>query len=609
VTEPSPLTQPTPVVRPDIAQLSRLLTQTRASSDTERELIKEYLRFAVGLINAAGAVIFTSKGKQLNVADEILSRQVLQLPVDIRQKSAEIAARANAEDRAVHVRPAPDSPVWLVACPAGQGEKRVIVSLILFIGDQQIEPFLIISQLLTSILAAELAHFHSAGTGCFSEALANTLALTLAEHDRDKALLQLGNGLRALTGCSQVAIGTYAVGHKIVLNSLTDVTRIDQRTEFVRCLQKALTECLVQGVMLSNRKLQTVPAEPSSLFQELAGVGNAGLVIGIPLINASGKSTGAIILLWEEQAEPGKAILEIHKNALLAGAVALLQGRQLKKRLQPADSKPGLLSRPSVLTAIVVLFFLSGLIPVPFIIKADCVARPATIRYVVARFDSILKKVIVKPGDRVKAGTVLAELDGNELKLTLAALEADRNKAMKERDSFLAQGNTAAAQIAMLNVQRITGQIDLLNERRQNLHLISPVDGIVLTGDLKRIEGSPVTRGKSLFEVAPLDKMIIEISIAEDDITYIKPGMETRIRFNAFPRTNWHERISRIRPKSEIRFQQNVFIGELVFNNDTGLLRPGMRGNAAIRSGSRPLGWVLLHKPWYSLLRLFGFLS
>jgi multidrug efflux pump subunit AcrA (membrane-fusion protein) len=103
--------------------------------------------------------------------------------------------------------------------------------------------------------------------------------------------------------------------------------------------------------------------------------------------------------------------------------------------------------------------------------------------------------------------------------------------------------------------------------------------------------------------------MIIEISIAEDDITYIKPGMETRIRFNAFPRTNWHERISRIRPKSEIRFQQNVFIGELVFNNDIGLLRPGMRGNAAIRSGSRPLGWVLLHKPWYSLLRLFGFLS
>jgi multidrug efflux pump subunit AcrA (membrane-fusion protein) len=103
--------------------------------------------------------------------------------------------------------------------------------------------------------------------------------------------------------------------------------------------------------------------------------------------------------------------------------------------------------------------------------------------------------------------------------------------------------------------------------------------------------------------------MIIEVAIAEEDITYIQPGMETKIRFDAFPEANWQETIKRIRPKSEIRSQQNVFIAELIFNNKDNLLRPGMRGVAAIRAGNRPLGWILFHKPWYSLLRLFGFLT
>ena len=609
MTQSSPLPKLTAVDRPDISQLSRLLVQTHASSDTETELIRNYLQFSVGLINAAGAVVLKKNKDQLNIVDEILSRQALQLGVDIRRELNVICAGADAENRAIHVRLAPDSPVWLIACPAGDDTLHIVVGLVLFAGDQQIEPFLIISQLLTSLLAGDLNRFHTTAAGVSSNILTDTLARIFAEQDSKKAMLQLGNSLRALTGCSQVAIGTCTGGHKIRLKSLTDVTHIDQRTDFVRCLQKGLTECIVQGVMLTNRELESLPAELSSLFREIAGVGNAELVIGIPLINASSQSTGAVILLWKNQGEAGEMVGKLAGNTLLAGAVELLQGRQQKKRLQPAESKPGQLSRPMVLTAIAIFFFLSALIPVPFIIKADCVARPATIRYVVARFDSILKKVTVKPGDRVKTGKTLAELDGNELNLTLAALEADRNKAMRERDSFLARGNTAAAQIAMLNAQRINRQIDLLNERRQNLQLISPVDGVVLTGDLKRIEGSPVSRGKILFEIAPLDKMIIEIAITEDDITYIKPGMETKISFNAFPRTNWHERISRIRPKSEIRFQQNVFIGEFVFNNNAGLLKPGMRGNAAIRSGSRPLGWILLHKPWYSLLRLFGFLT
>ena len=40
--------------------------------------------------------------------------------------------------------------------------------------------------------------------------------------------------------------------------------------------------------------------------------------------------------------------------------------------------------------------------------------------------------------------------------------------------------------------------------------------------------------------------------------------------------------------------------------NEDGKLRPGMRGRVKIRSGWKPLGWVLFHKPWnYVRVRWF----
>jgi hypothetical protein len=366
----------------------------------------------------------------------------------------------------------------------------------------------------------------------------------------------------------------------------------------------------VQKVMLCSKTVDDIPAEFSPILQETASVANADLVLGIPLIDSLDNVAGALILLCDDTVFPAQTVAAMNRaNALLAGIVKHLQHTPVAKRLQPAGSRLNRLSRPVLFALPAALMLLSTLIPAPFIIKADCVAWPETVRYAVARFDAILETALVEPGDHVQKGTLLAKLDGHELNLTLAALEADYNKSMKQRDSFLAGGNTAAAQVTMLDAQRISRQIDLLNERRKNLQIISPGDGIVLTGDLKRTDGSPISRGTTLFEVAPLRTMIIEAAIAEEDITYIQQGMETKIRFDAFPEANWQETVKRIRPKSEIRSQQNVFIAELIFNNKDNLLRPGMRGVAAIRAGNRPLGWILFHKPWYSLLRLLGFLT
>ena len=174
------------------------------------------------------------------------------------------------------------------------------------------------------------------------------------------------------------------------------------------------------------------------------------------------------------------------------------------------------------------------------------------------------------------------------------------------RDQFMAAGDTAAAQIARLDELRFAGQLKLLQEKLKALTLVSPVNGIVLTGDLKRIEGSPISKGQTLFEVAPLDNMDIELAIRENDIAYASAGMVVTIRVAAYPDTVWQGTIASIVPKSQLRENKNVFIARVAQKNPEYKLHPGMRGEAKIRSGWRALGWQLFRKPWYTIVRLAG---
>ena len=51
-------------------------------------------------------------------------------------------------------------------------------------------------------------------------------------------------------------------------------------------------------------------------------------------------------------------------------------------------------------------------------------------------------------------------------------------------------------------------------------------------------------------------------------------------------------RVARIHPRSVTREKDNVFLGEIPLDNADGALRPGMKGRATVRTGSRSLGWV-----------------
>jgi len=127
-----------------------------------------------------------------------------------------------------------------------------------------------------------------------------------------------------------------------------------------------------------------------------------------------------------------------------------------------------------------------------------------------------------------------------------------------------------------------------------------------VAGDLKDTEGVPLETGQSLFEVAPLDRMVMEVAIPEEDVRHILPGMTVRLRLDAKPSETLDATIVRMHPKAELRDHENVFIAEAELDNSQHELRPGMRGQAKVSTGRRMLGWTLLHKPTAHIVGWLG---
>jgi multidrug resistance efflux pump len=155
-------------------------------------------------------------------------------------------------------------------------------------------------------------------------------------------------------------------------------------------------------------------------------------------------------------------------------------------------------------------------------------------------------------------------------------------------------------------MERLELQIQLLEHRVKNLAIRSPIDGVVVSGDLERAEGAPLTIGQTLFEIAPLDQMRVELNIPQEEIARVAQKMPVAINLDALPDGMISGEIERIHPQAELRDNASVFVADLAMDNPGGRLRPGMNGWAKVTSDHRALAWVLFHKPWSSVKRILA---
>jgi multidrug efflux pump subunit AcrA (membrane-fusion protein) len=280
---------------------------------------------------------------------------------------------------------------------------------------------------------------------------------------------------------------------------------------------------------------------------------------------------------------------------------------------EAADPQPSPAGTPPPtrgLTRVVSIAILAGVaafIPIPTNLPCRCQLQPEFRRFVAAPFEGRVNHASVETGDVVKRGQALATMDEETLNWELAALDADVRASQHTWQAALADGDTAAAQIAALKRRSAESRRQALQTRWRQREISSPIDGIVLQGDAQRTRGMTVTVGQNLFEVAPLDRLLVEVRLLDDDLRLCTIGQDTTVRLAAFPDRVWHGVVERIRPSSEIIDDRNVFVAELSLENQHGELRPGMMGHASLDVGRRSLAWRHLRRSWYAARRWTGY--
>lgn len=385
---------------------------------------------------------------------------------------------------------------------------------------------------------------------------------------------------------------------------LTGTSRSDGAVALDRretCLEAALDECLLRGEV----GIWPPPAGSSRhslvTHKQLALRWNSPGVVSVPLRTHEGELVGAwiAILRAEDQAARTSGFMQAAAPLLAATLQTIQRGEQGRMARALSGFRHALSQLQGKLIVIGCLA-LCGLmfVPLPYSVRGQCEVHPVSLKFVAAPFDARLLKAEVEPGDEVTKDQVLARLDGEEIRWELSSVTAEVDRAAKERDGHLAQKDINAAQVSRLEMARMDSKATLLRQRSDQLEIRSPVTGVVISGDLRKAEGAPLTTGQTLFEIAPLEEMVLEIGIPEEDIHHIAVGQHVDAVLSALPDRTWTGTIQRIHPRSELVEQDYVFIAEVEFDNALGLLRPGMKGRAKIETSAHPLGWNLFHKAW-----------
>jgi len=621
--DPSPALRPAASAPVDIRRIEPELTRI-VEGQQGRKRLHALLDFLRRLTNARAVLLVAETGPgELAVREELWTGTA---PPPETSEEVLAALRSQTDPQEVplaRVGPLKSLPgAFLLVTPVTRTDgPRLFACLILFARrSEEIDPFLIVLQTMTGFFHTALDREGGAGEWALLQAAALVEVGTAAAEADDflGAAAILTEHLRRHLACFWVCLGLARGENEVRLAAISGVSRFDAHGPSTLALQAAMGEALAKRSRMECPAPEGAAGAGTGIEQaahrELLRLLEVERVISLPLFRVDGRPVAVLTFLWDAR-HPFRP----QNRELLEASAPYLQAQvSVLRRADPAGPRRWLVQgwralgprrrrivRIAIGAAVLLLFC-----PFPQHVRVPCRVEPLLKRVVSSPYDGILQEARDEPGQFVKEGDVLAVMDDKELRFKEAELQAARDRALTQRDKSLADPSAdyATARIAELEAQEHQLDLDVVEYQIGHLEIRSPVDGVLLAGDLKRAAGVTVTKGQVLFEVAPLDALVAEMEIPDTDIAQVREGMEVSVRLEAVPGTTWTSRVTKVHPQSEIREGENVFTAEadLPPGQDNGLLRPGMKGKAVIVGDRRPLIWLLTHRIWETIrLALF----
>jgi RND family efflux transporter MFP subunit len=434
--------------------------------------------------------------------------------------------------------------------------------------------------------------------------LASDLVATAIQERRfAPSALSVVNELAARLQCDRVSIGLEASG-RIEVHAISNTAAFDPKTNLVRLIGEAMEEVL---------DLDVAVVFPPQGDDELGAIAHAELareckdtaICSVPLVE--GGHAGGVLTLERSGGEPfDAAAVELCKTAgMLLGPIFGLKrdnerGEWARIREWFADTAQGLFGprHPGAkligLIAGGLLIFCS-LVSGDYRVSAKTVIEGAVQRAAVAPFDGYIAESLVRAGDTVKKGQVLCRLDEKDLRLEQTKWTSEREQLLRKHRQAMAAQDRATMGVIAAQINQAQAQLSLVEEKLARATLVAPFDGIVVSGDLSQLLGTPVELGKLLFEIAPLDAYRVILKVDERDIAFLRTGQRGELALSGIPNEVMQFAVKQITPVSTPQEGRNYFRVEAQIDNASARLRPGMEGVGKVSVGERKLIWIWTH--------------
>ena len=241
------------------------------------------------------------------------------------------------------------------------------------------------------------------------------------------------------------------------------------------------------------------------------------------------------------------------------------------------------------------------------------VLEPGRVAAIRALVPGTVARVYADEGQRVTAGTPIMQMTNLRLDAKVARSQADLAMATEKINSeFLHYADFGPA---ATDRDRLSQQARQFGSEAASLAVDTPISGVVLTPRLSDKLGASVPEGAELAEIGDLTQLLARIYVSEFDMYKFRADSPARLQIDGMLGKQ-EARTARIAPlssdiapglldlsKYKGQSPPKFYVFDLLVENPTGTMRPGMTGTARVYGARRSLAGLAARTAWEFLGR------
>lgn len=202
---------------------------------------------------------------------------------------------------------------------------------------------------------------------------------------------------------------------------------------------------------------------------------------------------------------------------------------------------------------------------------------------VIAKVGGEVREILVEEGDFVKAGQILARLDGDRLRLEQMQTEANLHKLERDHSRNLdlsERGLISAGDFEKIQyeMEALSATNDLAKLQLSYADIRAPISGVISERFIK--VGNTLEVENQAFQITSLEPLISYLHVPEREFRKITAGQSVAMFVDALEGTSFEGVVARVSPVVDAL--TGTFKITIEVSDDTRRLKPGMFARVAI---------------------------